>query len=288
LLRAAREDSTAADGREAIADLGEYLDTGDGILPGLLPLWRADDIQRQGDIVQPSTLHMCWALAWRAWYVAWRILENREFQATEAHNADSPRAVLSTCGLLDALEDRWPVVRQMLRRGLPAVDEREIEAALHNETVALLRQPPPAADTPQPILGIKARALMAAIACAPPYWWNKTDEQLAAELENPPPTKAKQKRRRRAPAKEPAPLTPKETEAMQLVGEHKGNFTAAGRAAGKSRQAMQKLYEKACRKLGKSAVEPAAKTQGLPTDHRGQIDVADPDAARRPGTARRP
>ena len=74
---------------------------------------------------------------------------------------------------------------------------------------------------------------------------------------------------------------------MQLVGEHKGDFTAAAAAAGKSRQAMTTLYQKACRKLGRSAVEKAAKTQGLPTDGRGQIDVDDHDAAHRPGTARR-
>ncbi len=53
------------------------------------------------------------------------------------------------------------------------------------------------------------------------------------------------KRRRQATVRKPTPLTAKQTEAMQLVGEHKGNLTAAGKAAGKTRQAVKKLYDKA-------------------------------------------
>jgi hypothetical protein len=73
-------------------------------------------------------------------------------------------------------------------------------------------------------------------------------------------------------------LTPKQVEAVQLVGEHKGNFTTAGHAAGKSRQAMAKLYQKATEKLGVVAVKQLAKAQRLPHDHRGQPTIADPDA----------
>jgi predicted DNA-binding protein (UPF0251 family) len=76
--------------------------------------------------------------------------------------------------------------------------------------------------------------------------------------------KARTKRRRQSAARKPTPLTAKQAEAMHLVGEHKGNFAAAGRAAGKSRQAMQKLYNKALRKLGKSAVKTY--TNRLPTE----------------------
>jgi hypothetical protein len=91
--------------------------------------------------------------------------------------------------------------------------------------------------------------------------------------------KRKRRRRRRASVKILAPLTAKQVEAMQLVGEHKGDYTAAGAAAGKSRQAMKKLHEIACKKLGRKGVEKAAKTQPLPTDRRGQSKVIDPRVA---------
>jgi molybdenum cofactor biosynthesis enzyme len=80
------------------------------------------------------------------------------------------------------------------------------------------------------------------------------------------------KRRRRASARKAVPLTAKQTEAMQLVGEHKGNIAAAARAAGKSRAAMAKLYTKACHKLGTKAVKQA--THRLPIDRRGQATVS--------------
>jgi predicted DNA-binding protein (UPF0251 family) len=84
------------------------------------------------------------------------------------------------------------------------------------------------------------------------------------------------RKRRRARPRKPAPLTPEQVEAVLLVGEHKGNFTAAAKAAGKSRQAMQKLFNKANKKLGKKIVEKVAKTQRLPTDQRGQVNVPNP------------
>lgn len=83
------------------------------------------------------------------------------------------------------------------------------------------------------------------------------------------------RRKRRRAARKPTPLTPGQTEAVYLVGEHKGNVTAAAAAAGKTRQAMKKLYDKAMKKLGKRAIDHA--TQRLPTDRRGQETVAAPD-----------
>jgi hypothetical protein len=82
------------------------------------------------------------------------------------------------------------------------------------------------------------------------------------------------KRRRRANRK-PPPLTEKQIEAMHLVAEHKGNYTAAGAAAGKSRQAMEKLYRKATKKLGTNPMKAFVKAHSLPTDHRGQICLAE-------------
>jgi hypothetical protein len=81
------------------------------------------------------------------------------------------------------------------------------------------------------------------------------------------------KKRRRKAKRKPHPLTEKQLEAAQLVGEHKGDIAAAARAAGKSRTAMRNLYHKAMRKLGRKAIQHA--TQALPTDKRGQINVAD-------------
>jgi hypothetical protein len=86
-----------------------------------------------------------------------------------------------------------------------------------------------------------------------------------------------QRKRRRCPPRNPTRLTAEQTEAVQLVGEHKGNITAAARAAGKSRQAMKKLYDKAMKKLGAAGVKNP-RTKALPTDRRGQIDVSDDKA----------
>jgi predicted DNA-binding protein (UPF0251 family) len=83
-------------------------------------------------------------------------------------------------------------------------------------------------------------------------------------------TRSPRKRRRKTERKI-TPISPKQAEAVQLVAEHKGNIAAAARAAGKSRAAMQNLYDKAMKKLGKKAIEHA--TQALPTDKRGQVSI---------------
>jgi hypothetical protein len=86
--------------------------------------------------------------------------------------------------------------------------------------------------------------------------------------------KRQQRRRRRQAPRQAHPITPKQTEALQLVGEHKGNITAAAKQAGKSPAAMSKLYHKACRKLGEKASKAQkVKTQRLPHDRRGQVAV---------------
>jgi predicted DNA-binding protein (UPF0251 family) len=89
--------------------------------------------------------------------------------------------------------------------------------------------------------------------------------------------KAKKPSRRRQPTREARPITPKEVEAVQLVGQHKGNVAAAARQAGKSRTAMKKLYDKAHRKLAsvKTPKGEQMKTRRLPTDRRGQATVED-------------
>jgi hypothetical protein len=93
----------------------------------------------------------------------------------------------------------------------------------------------------------------------------RADDPAAAGNRN-----KRQKRSRRRKANQPVrPLTAKQTEAVHLVSEHKGNFTAAAAAAGISRAAIKKRYDLAMKKLGKRAM-PTAKTTRLPTDRRGQ------------------
>lgn len=86
-------------------------------------------------------------------------------------------------------------------------------------------------------------------------------------------SKANPRKRRRQTEPRDVPLTPEQTEAAQLVGEHKGNFTAAARAAGKSPQAVRKLYGKAIRKIGRIASAVKPRVEKLPTDFRGQVNV---------------
>jgi hypothetical protein len=85
-------------------------------------------------------------------------------------------------------------------------------------------------------------------------------------------TPAKPRKRRRTPERGPRPLTPAQAEAVHLVGEHKGNVTAAAKAAGKSRQVMKRQYEAAMKKLAKTGVKNPH-TVPLPHDRRGQADV---------------
>jgi hypothetical protein len=86
---------------------------------------------------------------------------------------------------------------------------------------------------------------------------------------------SKRKCRRRAISRKPTPLTEQQTEALHLLGIFKGNHTEAAHAAGKSRQAYQKLVSKAYKKLGQSAMK-IFRTQSLPRDKRGQEMVPDP------------
>jgi predicted DNA-binding protein (UPF0251 family) len=69
-------------------------------------------------------------------------------------------------------------------------------------------------------------------------------------------------------------VTAKQTEALRLYAEHQGNVTAAAKAAGTSRQALQRRLDRANKKLGRNAIK-ALKTTRLPEDRRGQPTVAD-------------
>lgn len=77
--------------------------------------------------------------------------------------------------------------------------------------------------------------------------------------------------RRRAASRPPAPITQRQAEAVQMMGEHKGNHAAAARAMGISASALRKLYEKAMRKVPVHSQK--ALERRLPLDRRGQPNV---------------
>jgi predicted DNA-binding protein (UPF0251 family) len=101
-------------------------------------------------------------------------------------------------------------------------------------------------------------------------------EQAVAKEElpaaSPSPVNKPRRKRRQSGSKTPPPLTPREAEAVHLVGEHKGNFTEAANKMGVSRQRAKVLYGNAMKKLSKAGVRNP-KTQALPHDRRGQIDL---------------
>jgi predicted DNA-binding protein (UPF0251 family) len=91
----------------------------------------------------------------------------------------------------------------------------------------------------------------------------------ATDERNSPGTKRqRRKRRRRKSGAAPRPLTAKQTEAAQIVGECKGNLAEAARRLGIDRKTLQERYEGALSKLGRQAVKH--RVQSLPLDRRGQ------------------
>ena len=138
----------------------------------------------------------------------------------------------------------------------------------------------PAIETDAEVIGDESAALwLAKHGCeVPKELWGHLRGRFDFDADGRPIISAKPKRqrkRRRQSTTPTTPLTAAQTEALQLVGEHKGNITAAA-AAGKSRQAMKKLYEKALKKLGKRNTDKI-KTHALPVNARGQQDTTDRD-----------
>lgn len=75
------------------------------------------------------------------------------------------------------------------------------------------------------------------------------------------------------------PLTAKQGEALQIVGECKGNIAEAARRTGCDRKTMEQHYKTGMAKLGKSAVKH--RTKRMPVDLRGQEHVGDGEDRRR-------
>ncbi len=100
--------------------------------------------------------------------------------------------------------------------------------------------------------------------------------------EAPPPAKAAtphiKKRRRSGAAEKPRPLTPPQAEAIQIVGECKGNMAEAARRLGKDRKTLDQAYRAGLTKLGKQPVRYGTRT--LYRDRRGQENIAKSDDRR--------
>jgi hypothetical protein len=175
-LRDATEtDAGAAAGRGAVHWLGQTLAHLGGDLADVLTLWNTDRSARLDNLTEPSALHLTNVLAWRSWFFATRLLAK-----PGPPYAINPGEWLAGPGLLDELSQRWPVVRRMVRQGLPTIDRDSLAADLHNETAAMLRSPFPVASIPTPVLGPRKRQFMASIESTPPYFWQRSDDELIA------------------------------------------------------------------------------------------------------------
>jgi len=88
------------------------------------------------------------------------------------------------------------------------------------------------------------------------------------------------RRKRRGGGKGDRPLTPKETEALQLYGQSNGSYAAVAKRLGIDRKSVWERIQRAFEKLGpimtKDLKRPSGrgKAQALPLDRSGQVDVA--------------
>ena len=105
--------------------------------------------------------------------------------------------------------------------------------------------------------------------------WAKGDEPAKAEgqVDSGKQPIHKLKRRRRKSDAQPNALTPRQLEAMQIVGECKGNMAEAAKRIGRHRKTVQQHYQAALAKLGRTAVKHA--TQQPTLDRRGQETMTD-------------
>jgi hypothetical protein len=102
--------------------------------------------------------------------------------------------------------------------------------------------------------------------------------QEAAWIDERPLPQVGTKQHRKRPPLEAAPLTEKQTEVVQIVGECKGNFAEAGRRLGLDRKTVKQHYQAAMGKMGKAAIKRV--TGPLPCDRRGQSRLTDDDDRR--------
>ena len=104
-------------------------------------------------------------------------------------------------------------------------------------------------------------------------------DSVVAELRVEP---AKKTRRRRAgQPQRPRPLTARQAEVIQIVGECKGNVAEAAIRLGRDRKTIDESYRAGMAKLGKNVCRKKKTGRLIPRDKRGQADVADIDDQRR-------
>ena len=107
---------------------------------------------------------------------------------------------------------------------------------------------------------------------------------LATSTAPTPPTEAepdvpKAKRGKRRQSSKPRPLTPKQTEALQIVGECGGDIAEAARRLGKDRKTVEQHYQAGLAKLGR-AMGRKPKVEQLRNGLRGQPEVTAEDDRR--------
>ena len=93
--------------------------------------------------------------------------------------------------------------------------------------------------------------------------------------------KVAKRKRARKKTRKPRPLTARQTEVIQIVGECRGNLAEAARRLGRDRKTVKEAYTAGLAKLGKNAVHIKKSDKLIPRDKRGQADVSDIDDTRR-------
>jgi DNA-binding CsgD family transcriptional regulator len=96
-----------------------------------------------------------------------------------------------------------------------------------------------------------------------------------------PPASKPKRTRRRSRARKARPLTPRQTEVVQIVGECKGNIAEVARRLGKNRKTVEEAYRAGMTKLGKTVYHSTDKTRLLARDRRGQENIGEGDDQRR-------
>jgi DNA-binding CsgD family transcriptional regulator len=96
-----------------------------------------------------------------------------------------------------------------------------------------------------------------------------------------PPASKPKRTRRPSRARKPRPLTPRQTEVVQIVGECKGDIAEAARRLGKNRKTVEEAYRAGMTKLGKTVYHSKGKTRLLARDRRGQENISEGDDQRR-------
>jgi hypothetical protein len=94
-----------------------------------------------------------------------------------------------------------------------------------------------------------------------------------------PADKPARRTRRGTKPRKPRPLTGRQVEAVQVVGECKGDIAKAAKRLGLHRKTVAESYKAGLTKLGKVAVKHG--TRLFPRDRRGQEDIAEGDDTRR-------